>query len=559
MLVAWLRLFAEEKNVCSPGQKLKRAQIVALLKGAKITHGKAPLHELRANTVGRVPAVRRAVHKYLDAEYRRRGRDFGAAFSYPELVKMPNGEMVPQCLLWDHGHSLKNARMASANSLKREAEAAAKAAKAAARAMSSAAVSAVVVANAAADAHGTGEGDGSGGGDDDGADPEEVDLFGDDETLDDARNHEEEVPVVSSKSDTLAHLVGKAAEDVIKKRPHLMHDKTMDPSHDPQHTRKAELLFSHDVADAMNDLGHGRAAAWVRACASEFQSYDKRGFSPAARWRARDAQDAMILDLHASLRWMPDRDKWVSPTTASIDGYSRVLIESYLISHDSGRALEVMLGPEASRLIYDRRMGSDLCESLFAQCVHRTLQDKPSKRTIDRQLSKIVRHTQRRTMDPLKRGYGLHASSNRVYDDKAHQPRFRCCTCSPPCVIGGRFSEGCACAASGRRRASMAKIAAGSGAGQESSIRNSFHKGSSSFADFASPAQPPAPLLITTPITNMDVAPRAAEEPSADDSDDDESRAIFSDEEIDKILDDPSLDGGADTSPPDELDPALDF
>ena len=126
MRVDHLKLLAEEKGVYNreSDNKLKRADIVKRLKNDYATHGDAPLYQLRVAALSRVPAVRCAVHRYLDDFYRKMGRDFKAAFSYPEYVEMHDGNRYPLSLVWDHGHALKNMRMASANAIKRASAAA---------------------------------------------------------------------------------------------------------------------------------------------------------------------------------------------------------------------------------------------------------------------------------------------------------------------------------------------------------------------------------------------------------------------------------------------------
>lgn len=423
----------------------------ARLAGRGITHGTARLSELSVAYLRKVPEVRSAIHQLLDAQYRALGRDFGAAFSYPEWVQLAPDVYVPLVHFWDQPHGLKNGRMASANAM-----------------VSSAAEAMDVAAAAAA------EGEDNDGAEDEDGPTFDAELFGDDQTLEDAAEELEAAPVAPGA--TLARLVGVAAQDVIDQPGQkLLHPKTMCPAHDAQHVPTARRLFSHTTADKMRELGHARAADWVSLVACEYESADARGFSRAARWKAWAKIDRAIEAMHPSLRWEPTSLTWSSPKTSHIEGYSRVLMESYLVSNDSSRYLDVMLGEKGSSLVYDRRKGSDLCESLFSRCVEVMRQDKVSKRVWLRMIAKIVRQTRRATMERAERRVTHFASQNRIYQDKEFVDGFRCCVCVPHCQIGGAIAEGCACAKQGRRVKTEARLVLRPTAHAQASNRKRFH------------------------------------------------------------------------------------
>jgi hypothetical protein len=153
--------------------------------------------------------------------------------------------------MWDKAHGLKNARMSSANDARRGERAARG---------SGAAAAAATERAAATDAD----------------NDDEAVLFDDDQTIEDAA----ELPDGGFAAvGTLAHAVGEAAKDVIARASEhkLLHPRTMDPAHDPQHVPTAAALFSHASADEMRRLGHERAADWVACLASDYLATDKRG------------------------------------------------------------------------------------------------------------------------------------------------------------------------------------------------------------------------------------------------------------------------------------------
>ena len=289
MFVPRQREIAAAAGLVAPAEKVKQADIVSRLRQHGIMRGTATLDQLRVKAMQRVPEVRRGVHRHLDKTYRAAGRDFRAAFFFPEDLQIDRDDQtvtIPLLSVWDHPHAVKNMRCSSAKAVKRAG-----------------AQPAAAVPGAAAPAAGAAAPAADDGGDDD---VQEVDLFGEDETLDDGEDEEEDAPAGGSGS--LALLVGRATAAVISQPGQtIMHEKTLDPNHDPQHVPTAEDMFSHAAADEMLRLGgHARAAAWVRAVASEYESYDRRGFSPVARWQARDRLDALIIDLHESLGWDPE-------------------------------------------------------------------------------------------------------------------------------------------------------------------------------------------------------------------------------------------------------------
>ena len=205
-----------------------------------------------------------------------------------------------------------------------------------------------------------------------------------------------------------------------------------------------------------------------------------------------------------------------------------MVIESYLISHCSSRILEVMVGPEGCQILYDRRQGSDLCESLFSRCVSVMGQDKVSKRAWLRMFSKIARQAERQLMSPDARGHPMFSAQNRVYQDKAFQAGFRCCACYPQhCVIGGACARECACSAESRHARERAKMRARGSAHAERSTRTRFNKYKDEGSSSDAPAAPPPP-------------------------DDDIADSVLA--AVDAMSD-----GGSDDEQPEQLNRALDF
>jgi hypothetical protein len=390
---ARLQEIGRQRGVAVPGEKLGAKEVKARLAAQGVTTGTARLTDIDVREMRKLPSPRRAVYRMLDGVYLKRGRDFRRAFSYPEYVTMPDNVQLPLLIVWDRPHGLKNARMASAHAVQRSKKAAppptaaaapAAAAPAPAPAAPPAPTAPAVPAPPAAAAPAAPAGPQGG---EEAAD--EVDVFGDDQVvtgdLDDA---DDEAGAVAG---TLAHAVGMAAE-AVRAVPGqtFIRDDVMNPSRDPQHVPTAKQLFSHTTAAEMLRLGHHRAAAWVELLAEDYAATDQRGFSPAERWASWERMDTFLTSLHPSLSWDPE-GTWASPFTASIDGYSRVLIESYMVSNDSSRLIDIMVGHRGCRFVYDRRKGSDLCECLFSRCVAVMGQDKVSKRMWTRMFAKIVR------------------------------------------------------------------------------------------------------------------------------------------------------------------------
>jgi hypothetical protein len=370
-----LKEIAIAKGLVQAGENVTAAEVKSRLRAASVTVASARLDELTEPGLRKQSETRRAVHRWLDRVYRDNRRDFAKAYSYPEYLDLGEGlPPVPLLLFWDKPHDCKNGRMASANDLKRGARAAA------------AATNAVEAAGA------------------DGDDAGEGDLFDEDETIMDAVDEAGGGGFAAAEG-TLAHAVGLAARAVIGVTGQkLLHPRTMDPTHDPQHVPTATALFSHKTAEEMRRLGHTRAAEWVHTWASDYLATDKRGPCPSARWDAWAALDKAVYALDRSLHWDVDTLEWHTCKTSSIEGYSRVLIESKLISSDSSRYLDVMVGHRGCRVVYDRRKGSDLCESLFSRCVVVMDQNKASKHVWLRMFGKILRQARRQTMDPDLRG-----------------------------------------------------------------------------------------------------------------------------------------------------------
>ena len=151
-----------------------------------------------------------------------------------------------------------------------------------------------------------------------------------------------------------------------------------------------------------------------------------------------------------------------------------MVIESKLITNDSNRLLDVMVGADAAKLVYDRRKGSDLCESFFSTCVD-VMGEKVSKRSWLRMLAKIMRQTRRKTMAFEERKTAFFTDQHKVYLDKTFQAGFRSCSCFPRCVIGGPIDASCVCAGETRHAAENAKLMLRSSTHAESSTRHKFH------------------------------------------------------------------------------------
>ena len=453
MLASGRKALAITNGLLLEGQKIADGKVKELLAANGITQGTAHLRDLSLGTLGKLPHVRRAWLRLVDAEYRQRGRDFAAAYSYPQELQLgESGPTVPLALVWDKPHDIKNERMASAHAMSKAAKTATAPGTAPPPPPAAAAA-----AEAIADAL------------------EEDDLFApEDETIEDI-DDEIEWAAADATRGTLAYDVGVALQAVIDTPGQtLVHPRTLDPTHDPQHVPTALRMFSHATAAAMSNLGHARAAAWVEEVACEVEATDKRGFCVAERWRVWAANDDAVLALHPSLRWEPDSLVWHSPKTASIEGYSRVVIESKLITNDSNRLLDVMVGADAAKLVYDRRKGSDLCESFFSTCVD-VMGEKVSKRCWLRMLAKIMRQTRRKTMAFEERKTAFFTDQHKVYLDKTFQAGFRSCVCLPRCVIGGPINSSCVCAGETRHATENAKLMLRSSTHAESSTRHKFH------------------------------------------------------------------------------------
>ena len=120
-----VREIAEANGLVQPGDGVKVSEVKKRLRAAGITTGSARLHELTEPGLRKQPEIRRAVHRWLHAKiYAKLGRDFSLSFSFPEYAEMPGGKRLPNFLVWDKPHGVKNGRMASANDLKRSDRAA---------------------------------------------------------------------------------------------------------------------------------------------------------------------------------------------------------------------------------------------------------------------------------------------------------------------------------------------------------------------------------------------------------------------------------------------------
>ena len=177
-----VREIAEANWLVQPGDGVKVSEVKKRLRAAGITTGSARLHELTEPGLRKQPEIRRAVHRWLHAKiYAKLGRDFSLSFSFPEYAEMPGGKRLPNFLVWDKPHGVKNGRMASANDLKHSDRAA------------------VDTATAAPDGEADGEGE----------------LFGDDLTTTEDVEDALGGGGVAAAAGTLAHGVGLAARAVI--------------------------------------------------------------------------------------------------------------------------------------------------------------------------------------------------------------------------------------------------------------------------------------------------------------------------------------------------------
>ena len=456
------KVLAESAGLATSSEELSSKEYKNRLLSGGISKGSVPFRDLALAAKRKHPQVRMALHGYLDALYRDFGRDFGAAFSYPEYITVAPGVTLPLLLFWDQPHKLKNARMACAHAWVR------------ARAAAAAAPPHAPVPADHADADAD-DNDGE-------ADGERIELFDDEEVdglaPDDTAGQVDGLAQPALASGNLAYKIAVAAE-AIRSVPgqKLIHNETLVPSADPQNVMIAEKLFSLGTAAEMDRLGHKEAAAFTRHLASAFVATDKRGYSPVARWDVWKAEDAAIEELHESLRWEPSSPIWVSPKTAMIEGFSRVLLECELVSNDSSRYLDIMLGPKGCKLINDRQAkGSDSCECFFSMCVSKMRQDKVTKFQWLKFMGPIIRMARRRVMDTADRRSPLNTQQKHVYQRSDFVEGFRCCCCSPPCEIGGRVNKACACADDGRHAKEDEKRVLRGTVHAEQSTRNKLHK-----------------------------------------------------------------------------------
>ena len=233
----------------------------------------------------------------------------------------------------------------------------------------------------------------------------------------------------------------------------------------------------------MSLLGHVRAAWWTGLVASDFDATNKRGPSPLARWLVWGQMDAAVESLDPSLRWDLDTLEWASPKTSSIEGYSRVLMESKLISSASSRVVDLMVGEFACRHVRDRHKGSDLCELLFSEAVAAFSQDKVTKAKWHQVFPKILRLYRRKMMSPDERRTPLFTQQRVVYmRESLFVAGFRCCTAG--CRIGVAASTpaqaACICHQQNSRAKEYLALMRRSSSGPESSTRNLFAVGKSS-------------------------------------------------------------------------------
>lgn len=146
----------------------------------------------------------------------------------------------------------------------------------------------------------------------------------------------------------------------------IIHPSTIDPNHDSQHVPTVWKLYSRPVTEQMLALGYPRAARWVRISAGAHECVNRRGFCPAARWKAWAVYETKILLLSPPLQW----DSNVLPTSQSIEGFSRCVPEAELVWIASSQEMEVMVSSDeplarlSARHIYGRHKESDLVESV---------------------------------------------------------------------------------------------------------------------------------------------------------------------------------------------------
>ena len=438
-----VRQLARKHGIWDGTEKVLKTQLQARLKAIGVTHGVVRLSDLSLPQQRRQPVVRSAVHQLMDEAYRAAGRDFDAAFSYPEDLPMSDGQTRPLLIVWDDAHGMKNARMAEAHAVTRAAAAPTPARP-------------TEVADALEERE------------------EDAVLFDEDDSLGRVTAVREEELVGSVGS--MAYKVGMAALAVIEQPDQqLIHKRSMDPKFEPQHVPTAIAVHSHATAARMRQLHHVEAADFDHMLASQHESIDRRGFSATARWAVWNNTTLVIRGLDPSLQWNPTSLSWHSPRSTSIEGYSRVLLESYLVMCDSCRALDIMVGRHGCRYTYDRRKGSDLCEALFARCVEVMRQDKVSKRCWLRFFAKIVRQSRRKLMDKAERRTPIFSEQHKVYQDGIFVPGFRSCLCQPPCQIGGQKCSTCICAQENSRAASRTKLLSRDAIHAEASTRNKFN------------------------------------------------------------------------------------
>ena len=172
--------------------------------------------------------------------------------------------------------------------------------------------------------------------------------------------------------------------------------------------------------------------------------------------------------------------------------------------------------------------------------------------------AKIARQAERQLMDPQLRGHPMFSAQNRVYLDKAFQKRCRCCICEPRCVIGGRCSDGCACAAENRHEKERVKLRERVTAHAERSTRVLHNKyrgaggGSASAqdADGQDGDEPDGPDGDASDAP-LPPPPQAQPPPSAEPEDSDTDEAAHA---VIDTVDDMS-DGGSEDEQHEQLDP----
>ena len=229
----------------------------------------------------------------------------------------------------------------------------------------------------------------------------------------------------------------------------IAHPKSLELGFATQNVPIAMRLFSLPMAEAMHALGRARAAEAVTKLACWFDSFDQRGFIGAVRAEAAANFDEFLIALHPSLEPRQPYRPVCAPTSSYVGGFSRVAVESVLMQNSMRRCLEAMLGADGAKLVFDRREGSDLCETANSMSVAKLGESAPVTRWLQ-YLPRLARYAQQLLTPMEQLGFPVYTGTSGVYQHRAFEAEWRGCPCKPPCRPGA-INPNCPCCSSRNR------------------------------------------------------------------------------------------------------------